>query len=296
MSLSDNIEVFLAVVQTASISEAAKLLFVSQSTISYRLKLLEDELECRLIDRVRGQGHCELTREGQSFLLIAEKTRNIQHEIARFKNDSKVPTLRIGSAESIACYLLDTLLEPDKMRLEYTLGGTDSIYKMMASGQLDAGYVIYFKKVDGLKIRPIYSEEMVVCATPGMFEPGIVIEPENLNFDRFVEFNWTETRLRSWVDHWRDNKSGLYFTTNAPCMAVRFMQSHHAWSLMPESMARRISTDMQMETYKLTEPPPDRVCYRLEPVSGRFHNKEMLKIWDEKMDRYIRSLDYLKVL
>ena len=67
---------------------------------------------------------------------------------------------------------------------------------------------------------------------------------------------------------------------------------------MPKSipMARRISTDMQMETYKLTEPPPDRVCYRLEPVSGRFHNKEMLEIWDEKVDRYIRSLDYLKVL
>ena len=111
MALSDEIEVFLAVVQTASISEAAKLLFISQSTVSYRLKLLEDELDCRLIDRSRGQGHCELTRDGQDFLLIAEKSRNIHQEIVRFKNDTKVSTLRIGSPESVACYLFDELLD-----------------------------------------------------------------------------------------------------------------------------------------------------------------------------------------
>ena len=50
-----NIEVFLAIARTRSISKAAKTLFVSQSTVSYRLKLLEEELDCKLIERGRGQ-------------------------------------------------------------------------------------------------------------------------------------------------------------------------------------------------------------------------------------------------
>lgn len=299
MSLSENIETFLAVVQTASISEAAKLLFVSQSTVSYRLKLLEDELECRLIDRSRGQGHCELTHDGQRFMLIAEKMRNIQHEITRLKNDTKVSVLRVGSAESIACYLFDELLndswgKQSKNRFEFTLGNTDSIFSMVASGRLDVGYVVYFKKIDGIRIYPIYAEEMVISASPGIFEPGSIIEPKDLNFEHFVQFNWTETKIGSWIDHWRNTDTSLYFATNAPCMAVNYMKNHRAWSLMPESMARRLNTELGMEIFRLTEPPPDRVCYRIASLSSRNHDNELLKSWDANVNQLIESKDFLK--
>ena len=44
----ESIEIFLAVVRTRNVSKAAKILFISQSTVSYRLRLLEEEL-----DRIR---------------------------------------------------------------------------------------------------------------------------------------------------------------------------------------------------------------------------------------------------
>lgn len=47
----ENIEVFLEIARTRSISGAAKNLFISQSAVSYRLKMLEDELDCKLIER-----------------------------------------------------------------------------------------------------------------------------------------------------------------------------------------------------------------------------------------------------
>lgn len=70
-----NIEVFLAIARTRSISKAAKTLFVSQSTVSYRLKLLEEELDCKLIERGRGQNQSLLTKEGETFFPIAERLK-----------------------------------------------------------------------------------------------------------------------------------------------------------------------------------------------------------------------------
>ena len=50
MDLTD-VEMFLTIVNTKSISKTAETLFLSQPTISHRLKTLEKELEFPLIVR-----------------------------------------------------------------------------------------------------------------------------------------------------------------------------------------------------------------------------------------------------
>ncbi|MFD2880212.1 LysR family transcriptional regulator [Paenibacillus rhizoplanae] len=48
------IEAFLAIVRTGSISKAAELLHLSQATVSYRLKTLEQEMGGLLVERRKG--------------------------------------------------------------------------------------------------------------------------------------------------------------------------------------------------------------------------------------------------
>ena len=60
MDLAD-IEMFLSIVSTKSISKTADALFLSQPTVSHRLKLLEKELNCSLILRSKGFKQIELT-------------------------------------------------------------------------------------------------------------------------------------------------------------------------------------------------------------------------------------------
>ena len=43
--------IFLEVAKTGSISKAASSLFVSQPSISYSIKMLEEELKCKLFNR-----------------------------------------------------------------------------------------------------------------------------------------------------------------------------------------------------------------------------------------------------
>ncbi len=49
-----DIETFLGIVRTRSITKTAEIMFLSQSTISNRLRHLEDELGCCLIQRAKG--------------------------------------------------------------------------------------------------------------------------------------------------------------------------------------------------------------------------------------------------
>lgn len=67
-----DIETFLEIVRTRNITKAAENMFLSQSTISNRLKHLEDELGYCLLQRAKGQRLIQLTQHGKEFIPIAE--------------------------------------------------------------------------------------------------------------------------------------------------------------------------------------------------------------------------------
>ena len=70
MDLSE-IETFLTIVNTKSITKTADILFLSQPTVSHRLKALEKELGFPLIVRKKGFKNVELTSKGSEFVSIA---------------------------------------------------------------------------------------------------------------------------------------------------------------------------------------------------------------------------------
>ena len=72
MTLAE-VETFLSIVATRSITRTAELLFLSQPTISHRLSSLEDELGFELIVRRKGHKTVELTPKGEEFIPVAER-------------------------------------------------------------------------------------------------------------------------------------------------------------------------------------------------------------------------------
>ena len=94
-----DIETFLELVRTRNITKTAEHLFLSQSTVSNRLKNLEDELGYQLIVRAKGHRTIQLTRQGEEFISIAERWKNLFEETELLKNSS-LSTLRIATSES----------------------------------------------------------------------------------------------------------------------------------------------------------------------------------------------------
>ena len=68
MNLAE-IETFLMIVKTKNITKTAENLFLSQPTVSHRLKLLEEELDVRLISRKKGYNRLNLLHREKNLSL-----------------------------------------------------------------------------------------------------------------------------------------------------------------------------------------------------------------------------------
>lgn len=77
----DDMKVFLAIARTGSVSGAGRELGVQHSTISRRLRALEDQLGVRLVERVRTG--FELTAAGED---LKEASERVEHEVVNVEH------------------------------------------------------------------------------------------------------------------------------------------------------------------------------------------------------------------
>ena len=85
MNLAE-VETFLMIVKTKNITKTAENLFLSQPTVSHRLKNLEEELQIRLITRKKGYKSIELTEKGEEFIPIAERWISLWREMQMLRH------------------------------------------------------------------------------------------------------------------------------------------------------------------------------------------------------------------
>ena len=293
-----SIEVFLAVARTKSVSKAARTLFVSQSTVSYRLKLLEEELSCTLVERGRGQNQTMLTKEGEAFFPIAERMKNIRYDIEAFKESSRHPVITIGCVESMGLYLLDELYNRivrrnGQIKMHFMLNDNDKLYEMVEGGQVDLAYIVETQRQKNITAVPVFAEQMILAASKDMHFTGKSVHPEELDIRDACQFDWKEQGLSLWYAHWFDPKELPFLKTNSPPLALNFMKAHYCWAIVPYSMGMRLEKEAGMRLYTIKDAPPERVCYRIESKNLRHLYPDAIRYWDKEAERFIRSKPWL---
>lgn len=104
--------IFLEVAKTGSISKAASSLFVSQPSISYSIKMLEEELKCKLFNRT-AKG-TELTIDGKKLLFYVEGAFNMINAGCKTVKDSEnmiSGEIRVGVPTHIGIFLLSKYIQ-----------------------------------------------------------------------------------------------------------------------------------------------------------------------------------------
>lgn len=161
---------FLTVVAAGNFVKAAERLFVTQSTVSSRIQSLEDQLGCRLF--VRNKAGTTLTAAGRQFQKHAV---NLMRTLEQARQDVGVPqgyraSLTIGGRFGIWEDLLLRWLPvmrttiPD-IAILAEIGFEEDLMLGLVDGRIDIGVMYTPQSRPGLKVEPLFEEELVLVVT-----------------------------------------------------------------------------------------------------------------------------------
>ncbi len=163
------LEIFIAVAETAQVTKASKKLFVTQSAVSMALAELENQLGGSLFDR---HGRSLLLNERGRFLLPQAKDITAQisaiQETMSEENDTLKGRINVVASTTLGNYIMPYLIGAFKrmhpgIHVNLLVFNTRAAEKMVLSGEMDVGFVEgQISESDELRWRPWFKDELVV--------------------------------------------------------------------------------------------------------------------------------------
>jgi LysR family transcriptional regulator, low CO2-responsive transcriptional regulator len=223
----DNIEAFLYVVNLSSIHRAADALFLSQPTVTARIKTLERELDSELFERL-GRGLI-LNEKGKEFFPYAEQIiRTFEQGKKQLRKASIHEEITIGANGVTTQYFIPFALPIWKkahpeVRFKVVSASNDVIVEKLLQKEIDFAFI---KDVDhsGLKKDEVLDNSVQLVVYPGhpfhrqkeitvqqlAKEPLVFFECGALDWNRvhkIFEVSQLEPRIEFQVDHLEVAKS-----------------------------------------------------------------------------------------
>jgi len=164
------LEIFVAISRTASVSRAAEVLSLSQSATSTALSELERQFDVQFFDRV-GKS-LRINETGQQLLpraveLLdrAKEIENLLHGKAGFGHMNIGATLTVGNY--LATILVARFLqEHPESRIQLQVHNTSTIVQKIANHALDLGMIEGDCYHDDIEVEPWIADELVVFSAP----------------------------------------------------------------------------------------------------------------------------------
>jgi DNA-binding transcriptional LysR family regulator len=110
----NHLRAFYSVASCNSFTQAAKMLNISQSTLSLQVQSLEKKYCISLIKR--NKRSFELTEEGKIVLTYAQSIFSLADSLNNAIEDLKVSRLKIGSTPTLAHYVMPGVIQAMKKR------------------------------------------------------------------------------------------------------------------------------------------------------------------------------------
>lgn len=299
MDLND-MRAFLAVVRTGGITTAADSLFISQSTISYRIKNLEKELGMTLIRRGQGLRTVELTPAGERLITYAERWVVLWQEIQNIQIENPRFELQIGSVDSVNLFILMPLYEMlsrkyPSAKLRIRTQQSLEIYHMIESRELDAGFVLRKLVNDRFHLEPVFREKMLVVRKRGSEAHARKIRPQELDPRNELYIEWSPAFVQ-WHEMKWDSSVPPYLWIDSVHLMNSFLNQPQFWGICPESVVAAMERNGAIEILELTEAPPDRVTYLVTNAEPSMSVQQNLTLFRDMLNEYRRTLSFAEEL
>ena len=169
----EQIRAFVAVSETGSFGQAAKLCGVTQSTVSRQVQNLENHLKTSLFHR---QAQARLTITGEKLLPHAKRICQEWDKIEQKIQDllqGQLPELCVAGIHSVCAYFLPPILQKfcltrPQVQLRVTALGSDRAIKVLRDGLVDVAVVMnnrYLTSTSEMVIKHLYHEAIQVLVS-----------------------------------------------------------------------------------------------------------------------------------
>lgn len=199
---------FLTVCEHGSISQAAKQLYLTQTTVTNRIKELEKELGVLLFERVGRK--IRLTPGGNVFISYAKKVLSIMEEAVHKLDKHSQPegTIKLASISNICTYVLPDWIARFRQRYPQIEIKTETehsrpIVDQVLKASIDIGLVRGPIGHNGLITYPLCYENVIPIVHSAHPWSGKRIHVKQLNNKKLVAYNHfsrTWEKLEQWFD------------------------------------------------------------------------------------------------
>jgi DNA-binding transcriptional LysR family regulator len=224
---------FLAIVSNGSFLEAAERLHVTQSTVSARIRNLEDELGNTLF--IRNRSGAKLTTAGHRFLPHAKSLiltmSQARHDVGlsdRFKG-----SIRIGGRIALWEDFLPRWVgwmrntEPD-ISINSDIGFEDDLMRRLIEGSIDIAVMYTPSHAPDVIVEHLFDETLVfVSSSPETKWPD----------DTYIHVNWGPGFYKNYHEHFPDTENPAQYV-NIGWLGIQLIMANGGSCYLPIRMAR----------------------------------------------------------
>lgn len=184
------LEIFVAICRTGSVSRAAEVLSLSQSATSAALIELERQFDLQLFDRVGKT--LRINETGQQLLPHAVELLDRAQEIENLLHGNDgYGQMKIGATLTVGNYLATMLVakflqEHPESRIQLEVNNTSSIVQQIAQHELDLGLIEGECNHPDITVERWIADELVVFSAPN--HP--LAQQRNISVEQLLKEQW----------------------------------------------------------------------------------------------------------
>ena len=270
------IECFLAIYRYKTITLAAEKLFITQPSLSARLKTLENELKCTLFNRKNGNREMTLTASGEAFYALAVQYESIMNQMLNLK-ESNCNTIRVSAINSVGTYFLPLVYnrfmeEYPCYNLEIQDMELNAVIESILLGNTDLGFTSGKTTDDRLIQTPVFVEKMMLIVGNKLNFNKKSISISDLKNFKEVYIEWSKA-YGNW--HKRNFKNNYpRITISIMAQLKQFMKQGECWAIVPISVAEKLFDD---ESITILDTDFDIPSREISVLTSADNNGEIVK-------------------
>lgn len=296
----EDILTFLTVANERNITEASKILFVSQSTVSQRIKNLESEFKIKLFERDKGIRKIEITEQGKQFLILANQYIYIMDSMKEIKNNDFSDNLNIGGIDIINSNILYDLFrklsenQPNAVNLSIFTHHSNELFNLMETKKIDMAFVYSRYPSKEIFSIPLFSEPMYLITSSS--SSNLSDKNSYKDFDRRKNIYLKRSpQFELWFsNHW-DMQVSPYILVNTGNLLFSYLRDvKNSWAIAPLSVIKSFGIE-NIKIMDIDISIPDQECFQLVSKSLSQYKKSTYQKFQVNLNKFLLEQEGISV-